>query len=205
MVGIEQVTGYLKNELKLSDSDAAVVQYAMQVLLSSVVNLAAIIATAWLLGVLRYALFAALAAAGLRIISGGAHAAKLFNCSLLGAVISPGIGLTAKYLWPILPDMVLPVIVLVTFVAALVIIRLYAPADTPAKPITKPKQKRSLRILSFLYIVTWAGLAVLTLAKAAPVSEAELLAIAMGILWQVFSLTPVGYRLVKIIDNFLPS
>lgn len=201
---IDQITGYLKKNLNLNDSDAAVVRYSLQTLFTSLVNIIAIISVSWLLGVLNYALYAAIAAAGLRVVSGGAHAAKLFNCSLLGAVVSPGIGLFVKYVWPALPGLLLPVTVMVTFAAALLVIWFYAPADTPAKPITRPEQRRNLRILSFVYIFLWAGTSFVILIRSVPLAESGLLAATLGILWQVFSITPAGYKLLKKIEVLLP-
>lgn len=204
MQNIEKMGSYLQAELNLSDNDTAVVKYALHVLFSSVVSLIAIIAVAWALGVLKYALPAAFVAAGLRLLSGGAHSAKLLNCSLMGAVISPGIGLFAKYAWSVLPQQFLPACIGVTFICTLTSVWLYAPADTPNKPITKPRQKRNLRVLSFLYLIIWFIWIFAALNSVIQIPQPVLLATSLGILWQAFSLAPAGYRFVKTVDNLMP-
>ena len=204
MEKVEPIIQYLQNELKLSDTDASIVRYGLESVVTFIVNFAFITAVAWLLGVLKLSLISAFAMAGLRILSGGAHSAKLVNCSLVGAVISPGIALMTKYVLPAESKMLL-IVSLLTFIIAIINIWLYAPADTPSKPITKPEQKRKLRLFSFIYIFIWISVVVMNFTGIYSVPGIYLWIIALAILWQVFSITPKGYKFMEAVDYILPK
>lgn len=202
---VDKMTFYLQRELKLNNADASVVKYGLEVLWSSVVGIIAIIVVSWFLGVLKYALFAVLAASSLRILSGGAHSARLFNCTLLGVIVSPGIGLLTKYIWPLMPFQVLPMLFILTLFMSFSMVWKYAPADTPNKPITKPQQRKKLRILSFTHLSIWSIITILTLYGKVNISSDIIFALTLGIIWQSFSITPLGYMMVKAFDNILPG
>lgn len=205
MEQVNRATSYLKRELSLSDRDASIVKYGLEVLVTTVSGIAAIIIVGWLVGALNYALIAAFAASLFRVLSGGSHSKSLFNCSLMGAIIFSGIGLITKYWGTDVSDLSMWFLSGITFLFALGAVWRYAPADTPSKPITKPQQIRKLRTYSFGYIVIWAALDFLALGQYLIIAKPVLLAVSLAIVWQSFSITPAGYRLVDAYDKIMPE
>lgn len=204
MYSIKDISGYLQKEAGLSDTETAIVKYALEVMRTTAAGLISIILLAWLLGVLKYALFATLAMSCYRILAGGAHSVTVTNCSLTGAVVSSVIGLFAKFNNQI-PHQILFFTIISIFLFSLISVWQYAPADTPSKPIIRPRQKQNLRILSFIYVIGWAVMSILALAGKIHIEVPIIIALSLGVFWQSFTLRPAGYRFIKKIDDVLPK
>jgi accessory gene regulator B len=199
----QKITGCLKSQVALSQDDEAIVNYSVQLLVTGFFNFAAIFAVAWLFGVLKLAVAAAFTAAGLRLISGGAHSESAVNCTLLGVLINVGAALVIEYrLIPVQGTGLAYVFIIIGVIAVLAVVR-YAPADTPQKPITNPAQCKQLRLLSLGYLLIWTAAAVILSLKSAGLVP-YFLAGSFSVVWQAFSLTPVGYKAMKVFDRVMP-
>lgn len=199
---VDKISHIFQEELNLCENDVAVVNYSLTIYSTTIVGYLAIIAVAWPLGVLKTALVSAITASLLRVFSGGAHAANPRNCILGGAVIFNVLGLLVKYLTPTSAVSVwLFSIGVLAFTSWSVY--MYAPADTPGKPINTKKQRNRLRRYSFIFLVGWSGILFLTLLGVIHINTEFLNASALGTLWQGFSLIPSGYNLIHWIDEIL--
>lgn len=189
----------------LSNEQAEIVTYGFAVFVSNLAGIVLIVIISWLLGVVQLALVAAFTAAGLRVLSGGAHSASIRNCSLLGAIVSPTIAIFSRLAHIYFSSPLLSALVTAVWLLGLWAVYKYAPADTPNKPITEEKMKKRLRRLSRMYLVAWfilwggSACGIVNLFK-----SDVILAGTLGLMWQIFSLTPFGYRLVAMVDRMLP-
>jgi accessory gene regulator B len=192
----------LERELGLDENSTAVVKYSLTVYLTSIIGYIAIVLAAWPLGVVKPALASVITASLLRIFSGGAHASCSRNCVLAGAIIFPLLGLGAGYFTPSSIYLLYGMVTLAGLWAAWAVYR-YAPADTPGKPISTVQQRNKLRRWSFGIIILWFLWAFSLLTGITGVTYKTLVASALGIMWQGFSLTPPGYYLVDRFDRML--
>ncbi len=194
----------MQEELNLTEDKKQVVEYGLAIFFSSLMGYSAIIIVSAFFGVVKLALIATITTAGLRVLSGGAHSHNAVNCSLLGAVLSPTIALFSKYCTQYFSFPVLIGLVVTVWLFAMWSVNKYAPADTPNKPITDARTKQKLRGLSMTYLICWLILALLSAFAVLKVEAVMLLSSTLGLAWQGFSLTPLGYKLVAWIDALLP-
>jgi accessory gene regulator B len=202
---INNLSGILQQELELTEDSREIAAYGLYMLFSTVIGFISIVVVGFMLGVLKLAVVGVLTASGLRVLSGGAHSANLRNCTLMGAIISPGIAVLAKKFGPQIPLSGMYGLVIAAGLFALWGIFTYAPADTPNKPIISELFKQRLRRMSFIYLLIWFCLIAANIGGLlfSPAHDV-VLASTLGIIWQVYSITPSGYKLVASIDNLLP-
>lgn len=202
---INNLSGKLQQELELTEDSREVAAYGLYMLFSTIIGFVSIVVVGFLLDVLKLAIWAVLTASGLRVLSGGAHSANLRNCTLLGAIISPGIAVLAKKFGQQIPLIGMYGLVLGAVLFGLWGILTYAPADNPNKPIISQVFKQRLRKMSLIYLLIWFCLVTANISGLffSPAQDV-ILASTLGISWQIFSITPTGYKLVALIDNSLP-
>lgn len=190
---VDNVTGFLKKELSLNDDQADIIRYGLFSLVATLMNLLAVAILSSAIGVLREAMAVAVNMMLFRKTSGGAHSESLSACIITGTLVSTFLALAAKWASPWLAN---PNVLIIPQVFALAVVYLYAPADVPQKPITNPRQRKTLRFLSFSYLVFFALLGP-ALRIFAPYQWTYLYEVsAVGLLWQGFMLTPPGYLLM---------
>lgn len=147
-------------------------------------------------------LTAALTVSCFRVLSGGAHASSQVRCSLIGVLVLVPAGVIAKNFNAVLNDYI-PTILVIIFVLGLIIVYYYVPADTPGKPITSQVQKKYLRRLSFTLLLAWLIGVYFCYVHSTGLVEGLVVASLFGMCWQLFSLTPAGYAVVKLLDRTL--
>lgn len=185
----------LSAELKMARPQA-VMAYGLEIVIGALVKLACFVALPMVLGILPQVAAALLAGSAFRLAAGGAHCTAFYRCLASSLAVFCGLGFLARYLG----SYSLPVEKIVTGTALLsffVALRL-APADTPAKPITSPVYRKRLKIISLAVVFTYAAV---TLFASLP--DGIVLAASFGLLTQVFTITPVGYRLIDMVDRLL--
>jgi accessory gene regulator B len=197
---INRSAGYLAQELNLTGDQEIVLAYAMRIFLSSITGIIVIILLAMAAGVLPYTLAAAVTAAVLRMFSGGAHAGSPLNCTVIAGVIFTALGLAGRHTFASLENY-LPVLAPAVWLMSILVILKYAPADTPAKPITTKMQRGKLRFISLTLVFVWGLPVFFSLAGTLEIKENLIYASTLGLLWQTFSLTPYGYTLSSLLDK----
>lgn len=201
---IDRFSKYLQKELSLNEDQREVVAFGFYMVVSFVFGYAAIAIVGWLLNVFWLAIAVAATGSVLRVVSGGAHSETMLNCTLFGAIVSPGLALIASFIYPFLSGPSLYLLVVAFWAFSLWGVLKYAPADTPQKPITGPAERRRYRTRSLGVLVTW----VLVLGSGlifGKVSGDIFLASTLGLSWQVFSLMPAGYWIAKRFDALIPK
>ena len=199
---IDQFSKHLQNELNLNNERTEVISFGLYTLFTAVSGFVAVIVVGYIVGAVKLSLTAAVTSAIFRAISGGAHSARLRNCTILGAIVSPGIALVSRWVSPWMPDLLLFFLVAVTWLLSLASVYKFAPADTPKRPITRPEERKKFRRLSFAFLFIWIiGLTITAVMKL--YSCDFILASTLGLLWQANSITPKGYRFVERFDKLL--
>lgn len=198
-----QIAGYLRKTLALTEEQEEIAAYSLLLLFQTIISLLAISIVAWLAGCLPATLAAVVTSALLRSFSGGAHCTSAARCTFLSTLLAPLLGKLATNLAPFFSRPFLALMVMAGGAIAFISVWRLAPVDSPAKPITSLRERQRFRFLSATAVVGIVALqlALLTLSFSTPVSI--ILAVEAGMLWQVFSLTVFGYRVVARIDKLL--
>ena len=194
----EATANYLGTELQLDAKDRAAIRFGLESFLDFIINLGVIIGIAWWLEITSYVLAVLVPSSLLRLVSGGAHCSTFLRCLVLSLVIMIGIGQVAATI--IISHSLLYTSIVFLVASGVYVIHKWVPADTPAKPIVSTRKRAMYRKLSYIYMAIWiAVMSVLIFwSEAAP---GFALASIGGVGWQIFSITPSGYRFVAIIEK----
>lgn len=196
---LNEITNFISRE---TGKDQEVLLFGLRLLLSYVIGFLLLTIISFLLGIQFYTLTAAITASLLRVFSGGAHASSQTRCCLLGIITFIPVGFLARSVSPGEPLVFLFVLGIIFY--GLVVIHKYAPAATPGKPISSQVQRDILRRISFMVLVSWGTLSLVCLTFNDNLLPAALFfPSALGMFWQLTSLTPLGYRLVEKLDSGL--
>ncbi|MBS4022032.1 MAG: accessory gene regulator B family protein [Dethiobacter sp.] len=195
---VDKAACYLAKELSLTEAQTEVVHYGLLSLAATLLNLAVIVIVSALFGIMREALAAAFTMMAFKKVSGGAHCTSLHGCIITGTVVIMLIGLITRAFAPLFSSN--PFFLVVAPLLALVAAWIYAPADVPQKPITSPVQRSMLRALSLLLILAWgaSGFYLWSIQYTALIYYYT--AGNLGLLWQALALTPLGYRLMSLLN-----
>ena len=192
-------------ELDYDQDKKEVVAYGAYAIMQLTLSILLIIVFGIIFRVLAEALVITASAAFLRSYTGGAHASSPNICLVVGTVVCIVFALVSKLiilsnLWWVVA------LILSVHIAAFWLISIYAPLDSKNKPISekrKPKMKRGGIILNAIYLIISAGIII----GAILLKKQEWLVfpvgIALGVLWQVFSITPVGEIWLGRLDRLL--
>lgn len=209
MFSVEEISSKISNsitkELQLDENKEAIVNYGIFAIMHTALSVGFVIVFGALFNVLIEALIITLTISILRKSAGGAHASSPGICAFVGTVLSVGMAIVIKNIN--LNVNVIIVISTLIFIWSFIIVYKLAPVDSPTKPIrTEAKRKRlkksSILILS-VYLVIITGNIVGYYAT----QNVDLLVysgcIHIGLLWQVFSLTKIGHKVLGKLDALL--
>ncbi|MGQ9780129.1 MAG: accessory gene regulator ArgB-like protein [Bacillota bacterium] len=181
--------------LALPSEAADKAAFALENLFLLVATFAAILLSAAALGLLGPALAASLTGALMRAVSGGAHLGRPGRCILVSTLLALGLGWAGRAAAPLFLPPLSTVLALLVGIAGMVVLFLYAPAETPAKPIP-PSQRRKLRIASLLFLLLW----LLWFFSSRPGRDLPAAGL-FGLAWQFLTITPLGYWLYRLVDR----
>ncbi|MCR3922055.1 MAG: accessory gene regulator B family protein [Firmicutes bacterium] len=194
---MKRFISYLTRELNLDTSQSEVIEYGLSSLLFTSLSLIMAIILSVLLGLL-YETMSVLSVMMLyRKVSGGAHVSSPHGCLFLGTVIILLLAYLTTLFAPLYAGNALTIFVPPCL--AMIIAYLRVPADVPQKPITSVRQIKTLRLLSFSMITLWGLLGVYVFITKGKWSI-HYFAGNLGLLWQSFLLTPLGYQVIAIFD-----
>ncbi|GAB6099630.1 accessory gene regulator B family protein [Halanaerocella petrolearia] len=166
--------------------------YGLKILLSTVIGYAVIIAFSSLLSVTLLTLTAAVTSGVIKIFSGGAHAILFRWCALSGGLIFTFLGWVASSFDSLLVEFI-PGLLWFTLILGSVIIYFYAPAIIKEKQITSKSKLSKYKIYSFIVFFSLDLFYFILYLSGA--KDQFVIAGLLGILWQLLSITPLGYKL----------
>jgi accessory gene regulator B len=146
-------------------------------------------------------LTAAFTSMSFRSLTGGAHLSSPWWCSLFSFSLLALCGASAAWLGRVVGPGTAAALVAAVGLGAAIGLWLYAPVDSPAKPLRAP-QKRRLRMAAWVLWAVWVLGAGLLLSRG---YLAAALASSLGLIFQTASLTPGEARLLRWIDQRLTT
>ncbi|ATW27325.1 hypothetical protein DCMF_23525 [Candidatus Formimonas warabiya] len=195
-----KISHYLATE---SGKDEEVILFGFKLFTSFILGYLVLIVLAVKLGIFYETITAGLTVSFFRTFSGGAHASSQWRCNLIGLLILIPIGFFVKYDY-LAVNPFLGYLLLLTTILGIWSTYIYAPADTPGKPVTSQVQKKYLRRISFTLLFVWSILCIfLVLYEKNLLINRLIFASCLGMVWQIFSITPIGYLFVHFLDSLL--
>ncbi len=191
---VDKITEFLTNKIRkempeIDDERAEVINYGLQILVGEVPKTFIMLVVAYLLGVFKLTLITFLILMPYRTFSGGFHLKTHIGCIVTTCLFYCGTALLAKYITFI--EISKYIITIVLGIFGIIMIRLYAPADTENVPILSKKVRKQKQVLSYITFIV--GLAIALIIKNNIVSNI----IIFGYLMQTCMITKLAYRLTN--------
>lgn len=130
----------------IDDNQKEIISYTVIQLIGEVAKIAIMIVIAHLLNITGYFLLSIFGTGFYRVPSGGVHTKSHIQCFLLTSLLFFG----NVFLAIISQNLYLDPLYIAIFIFNIIVISLYAPADTEMKPIISKKQRKSLKIISYI-------------------------------------------------------
>lgn len=185
------LTNKMKKEIPdIDDERAEIINYGLQLVLGEIPKIFIIFILAYILGVFKLTVLSFLFIMPYRMVSGGTHLHTHIGCVIATSVFYIGNAIISKYLvWN--TEILKYTIVFAIWIFSIVMIKLYAPADTEAVPILRKQERKVKKILS--YIIMTITLCVGVLAKQNEISNL----LIIGTFLQTITITKAMYKLTK--------
>ena len=191
---IDKITEALTNRIRkempdVDDERAEVINYGLQILLGEVPKLFIMLLIAYLLGIFKLTLITFLILAPYRGASGGFHLKTHIGCIVTTTAFYCGIAFLAKNI--ILEDVTKYILAIAVGVFGIIMIKLYAPADTEEVPIISKKIRKQKQILSYIFLII--GIVISTLIRNNMISNI----IIFGYFVQTCMITRLAYKITN--------
>lgn len=191
---IEKFTQFLTNRIRkempdIDDERAEVINYGLQVILGEIPKIFIMLAIAYILGVFKLTLLTFVILLPYRATSGGFHLKTHIGCIISTCTFYCGISIIAKYV--LLEEIVKYSVIILELIFGIIMIKLYAPADTENLPILRHKDRLIKQILSYVFFII--GLAIAAIIK----NNIVVNIIIFGYLIQTLMITKLAYRLTN--------
>lgn len=153
---IEKICNSLTNRIKkempeIDDERAEIINYGLQLVIGEIPKTFILILIAWVLGVLKLTVLALLLIIPYRTVSGGVHLKTHIGCIIATTIMYTGTAVISNYMvWNIIYLKYIAIFAIWIF--SIIMIKLYAPADTEAVPILRKKERKIKKYLSYIFM-----------------------------------------------------
>lgn len=191
---IEKICRWIVEKIRkklpdIDDEKAEVILYGIQLIVGEIPKIFLLFILSFILGIGWYVLFAFIAIMPYRATTGGFHLKSHIGCILGTSVFYYGNVYLSKAI--VLDDISKYIIIAITLLFGIVMVSLYAPADTENLPILSKKERKTKKILSYIFLV-------LTLIVAIFIKSSVLSNILIiGIILQTIFITRFAYKLTN--------
>lgn len=183
-----KLTSRIRKEMPdINDERAEVINYGLQLIIGEIPKLIIIITIAYILKVLDLSILVLILLLPYRTVSGGVHLQSHLGCIVATSVFYIGNAVLSKYI--VLTKTVEYIITGIVWMFSMIMIKLYAPADTEEVPILRKKERTTKKILS--YIVMTLSLMASLIIKNTVISNLLL----FGVLFQTVAITRLMYKI----------
>lgn len=185
-----KLTSRIRKEMPdINDERAEVINYGLQLIIGEIPKLIIIITIAYILKVLDLSILVLILLLPYRTVSGGVHLQSHLGCIVATSVFYIGNAVLSKYI--VLTKTVEYIITGIVWMFSMIMIKLYAPADTEEVPILRKKERTTKKILS--YIVMTLSLIASLIIKNTVISNLLL----FGVLFQTVAITRLMYKITE--------
>ena len=181
---------------EVDDERAEVIKYGLELIIGELPRMFLLFIIAWLLGIFKYALISFAIILPYKLVSGGVHLKTHIGCILGTSLLYCGNVFISKYIniTDIKNQIIFSAIILIF---AIIMISLYAPADTENVPILRKKERAKKKIIS--YIIVTAMIIISFLVKDRVISNM----FRVGVLLQSIMISKLTYNIFKVKFGYL--
>ena len=191
---IDTICTFLTNRIRkempeIDDDRAEVINYGLQNIVGEIPKIFLLFIIAFVLGIFKEVLFMFIVLIPYRGASGGFHLKTHLGCILGTTAFYCGNVLLSQHI--VLDDITKYIFIAIGWIFGMVMIKLYAPADTENVPILSKKDRKKKQMIA--YITYSIGLIVALFIQNNVISNILL----FGNLLQTLTITKLAYRLTK--------
>ena len=188
---IDKFCAYLTKKIRkempeVDDERAEVIMYGLQNIIGELPKGIIILIIAYILGIFKLTVISILIIAPYRCVSGGVHMKTHIGCIIYTLLLYSGSSLLGKYI--VLTGNVKIMLAIAIWIFCMIMIKLYAPADTENLPILRKKERKKKQILSYIIITSEILIAIFI--KNTTISGI----IIFGDFIQTLTITRIAYR-----------
>ncbi|CDE55392.1 MAG: accessory gene regulator B family protein [Clostridia bacterium] len=188
---IDKFCAYLTKKIRkempeVDDERAEVIMYGLQNIIGELPKGIIILIIAYILGIFKLTVISILIIAPYRCVSGGVHMKTHIGCIIYTLLLYSGSSLLGKYI--VLTGNVKIMLAIAIWIFCMIMIKLYAPADTENLPILRKKERKQKQILSYIIITSEILIAIFI--KNTTISGI----IIFGDFIQTLTITRIAYR-----------
>lgn len=192
---IDKICLFLTNKIRkempdVDDERAEIIDYGLHLVIGELPKNFIILGLAYLLGVFKLTLLTVILLLPYRAVSGGFHLRTHIGCIVGTTLIYCGVAKISSYI--IFYNQIFKyIIALSVWVFGMIMVHLYAPADTENVPILSKRERKQKKILSYIFL----SVAILV-ACIIPNNEISNILI-FGYLIQSITITKLAYKLTR--------
>ena len=135
---------------EVDDERAEIIMYGLQILIGELPKGIIILAIAYFLGIFKLTLLSVLIIAPYRCVSGGVHMKTHIGCIIYTSLLYSGSALLGKYF--ILEGNIKIISAIIIWTFCMIMIKMYAPADTENFPILRKKERFQKQVFSYIIL-----------------------------------------------------
>ena len=145
------LTNRIRKEMpEVDDERAEIIMYGLQNIIGEFPKGIIILVIAYFLGIFKLTLISILIVAPYRCFSGGVHMKTHLGCIIYTSILYSGSALIGKYI--VLAGIAKYITALTIWIFCMIMIKLYAPADTENVPILNKKERKKKQIFSYIIL-----------------------------------------------------
>lgn len=209
MSSIEKISNKIANkisiEINASNDKKEVIAYGIFGIIQTFLSILLVVIFGIIFNVVVEGLIMSFTTSILRKYSGGVHASSPKICMIIGTFNCTVIPIIIKNLNLNLNNII--ILGVVTFILSYITIFKLAPVSSLNKPIKNIKKRKMLKNKSILILTFYVVLVYIIILNYKSSFNKNLfiycICIYVGILWQLFTLTKVGYTVLTSVDSFL--
>lgn len=191
---IDKICMFLTNKIRkempeIDDEKAEVIQYGLQNILGEIPKTFLVLIISYFLGIWKETLLTFILLIPYKNASGGFHLKTHLGCIIGTTTFYCGIAILSKIV--ILNEIVKYIILVTLWIFGMIMIKLYAPADTENVPILRKKDRKKQQIIS--YITFSVGLLIAGVINYTIISNI----IIFGYFLQTLMITKLAYKLTN--------
>lgn len=192
---IKKICDFLTKKIQesnpeIDDERAEIINYGLQNIIGEVPKFFILIAIAYFLGIWKLAIITFFIMLPYRAASGGFHLHSHLGCIIGTTLMYCGTAILSKNI-VVEPIYIKYILIFGIWIFGVIMIKLYAPADTENVPIISEKERKKKRIQS--YIILSLNLTLAILIKDNTISNIFI----FGTLIQTITITRLAYTLTK--------
>lgn len=191
---IDKFCEYLTNKIRkempdVDDERAEVIKYGLQLMIGEIPKFFIMAAIAWCLGIFKWTVICFALMLPYRMYSGGFHLKTHIGCIIGTSLMYTGNAFISQYIT--IPFIYKVIFGIILWIFSVIMIHLYAPADTENVPVISKKERKKRKIISYI-------IASITIIAGVIIAHKNISNILLfGVLLQTISITRLAYKITN--------